>query len=56
MTDEAVKLLCELRDLALRDGRASDVEARLLRLCEEHARKPSFIERLTRAGLAKIGG
>ncbi len=50
--DEAVKLLCDLRDLALRDGRGSEVEARLLRLYEEHTRKPSFIERLRRAGLA----
>lgn len=49
--DEAVKLLCDLRDLALRGGRGSEVEARLLRLCEEHARKPSFMERLRKAGL-----
>lgn len=49
--DEAVKLLCDLRDLGLRDGRAGEVEARLLRLREEHARRPSFIERLKRAGL-----
>lgn len=53
--DEAVKLLCGLRDLALRDGRVSEAEARLLRLCEEHARKPSFLGRLKKAGLAKIG-
>ena len=49
--DEAVKLLCDLRDLALRDGRVPEVEARLLRLGEEHARKPSLIERLRRAEL-----
>ena len=49
--DEAVKLLHDLRDLALREGRSGEVEARLLRLREEHARKPSFIERLKRAGL-----
>jgi len=49
--DEAVKLLCDLRDLALRSGRGSEAEARLLRLCEEHARKPSFMERLRKAGL-----
>lgn len=49
--DEAVRLLCDLRDLALRDGRRSEIEARLGRLCEEHARKPSFLERLRRAGL-----
>lgn len=50
--DEAVKLLGDLRDLALRSGRGSEAEACLLRLCEEHARKPSFIERLRKAGLA----
>lgn len=54
--DEAVKLLCDLRELALRGGRVSEVEARLLRLCEEHARKPSFLERLRKAGLVKVGG
>ncbi len=51
--DDAVKLLRDLRDLGLHDGRAAEVEARILRLCEEHARKPSFIERLHKAGLAK---
>jgi hypothetical protein len=49
--DEAVKLLCDLRELGLRQGRAAEVEARLRRLCEEHARKPSFLDRLRRAGL-----
>jgi hypothetical protein len=49
--DEAVKLLCDLRDLARRGGRGSEVEARLLRLCKEHVRKPSFMERLRKAGL-----
>jgi hypothetical protein len=54
--DDAVKLLCDLRDLALRDSRAPEIEARLLRLCEEHARKPSLLERLRRAGLTKSEG
>lgn len=49
--DEAVKLLLDLRDLSLREGRAEEVEARLLRLREEHARKPSFIERLKKVRL-----
>jgi hypothetical protein len=53
--DEAVKLLCDLRDLGLRRGRKDEVEARLLRLREEHARKPSFVERLKKAGLGKLG-
>jgi hypothetical protein len=51
--DEAVKLLCDLRDLGLRGGREGEVEARLLRLREEHARKPTFIERLKKVGLAR---
>lgn len=49
--DEAVRLLCDLRELVLRQGRADEMEARLRRLCEEHARKPSFLDRLKRAGL-----
>jgi hypothetical protein len=51
--DEAVKRLCDLRDLGLRDGRVSEIETRLLQLAEEHSRKPSFIERLKKAGLRK---
>jgi hypothetical protein len=53
--DEAVKLLCDLRDLAIRSGQASAVEARILRISEEHARKPSLIERLRKAGLVTVG-
>jgi hypothetical protein len=49
--DEAVKLLCDLRDLGLRQGRTDEVEARLRWLCQEHTRKPSFLDRLKRAGL-----
>lgn len=52
--DEAVKLLGDLRDLGLRPRRAGAVEARLRQLREEHARKPSFIERLKKAGLAAV--
>ena len=50
--DEAVRLLRDLRDLGLRKGRADEVATRVRRLCVEHARKPSFIERLRKAGLA----
>ena len=50
--DQAVKLLCDLRDLGLRQGRADEVQTRLRRLCEEHARKPGFLYRLRGAGLA----
>lgn len=53
--DEAVKRLSELWDLSLRDGRAAEFKARILRLYEEHSRKPSFLERLNKAGLAKVG-
>jgi len=45
---EAVGLLADLRDLAARDGRAPEFEARLHPLRERHARKPSFLERLRR--------
>jgi hypothetical protein len=50
--DEAVQLLRDLRDLGLRKGRAAEVAVRVRQLCVEHARKPSFIERLRKAGLA----
>ena len=50
--DEAVKLLCDLRDLSLRDGGEGEFKERLLLLREEHARKPTFIDRLKKAGLA----
>ncbi len=48
--DEAVKLLVDLRDLSLgNDG--SDFHLRLEAIRDEHARKPSLIDRLDRAGL-----
>jgi hypothetical protein len=49
--DAAVKLLKDLRDVALRAGRQEEIEARLVRLREQHARKPSFVARLQAAGL-----
>jgi hypothetical protein len=49
--DEAVKLLCDLRELALRRGDA-EIESRLHRVFLEHVRKPTFVERLRKAGLA----
>ena len=49
--DAAVKLLKDLRDVAIRAGRQGEVEARLARLREQHARKPSFVGRLQAAGL-----
>jgi hypothetical protein len=49
--DEAVQLLQDLRDVAERAGRREDFETRLGRLREQHARKPSLMERFRRAGL-----
>jgi hypothetical protein len=44
--DEAVKLLGDLRDLGARRGDAAAIDARIRRLCDEHASKPSFLRRL----------
>jgi hypothetical protein len=49
--DQAVKLLCDLRELGLHLGRGDETQVHLRRLCEEHARKPSFLDRLKGAGL-----
>ncbi len=49
--DEAVRLLKDLRDLAARGERAAEAVQRISRLRNEHARKPTFVERLRRAGL-----
>jgi len=49
--DSAVKLLVDLRDLAARKGKADEFRARLDAICVAQARKPSFIERLRKAGL-----
>ncbi len=49
--DAAVKLLGDLRDLGVHKGQVEEMEARLLRLREEHSKKPSLLERLKKAGL-----
>jgi hypothetical protein len=49
--DEAVQLLCDLRALGSREGRAAEVERRIEILREQHARKSNFMDRLKRAGL-----
>ena len=49
--DSAVKLLVDLRDLAARKGKTDEFRARLDAICVAQARKPSFIERLRKAGL-----
>ncbi len=48
--DEAVKLLVDLRELSQRNH-GTDFHLRLEALRHEHARKPSLIDRLDRAGL-----
>ena len=53
--DAAVALLRDLRELAVRSGRREEVEARLGRLHEQHAKKPSLIGRLRAAGLVGTG-
>jgi len=49
--DRAVGLLADLHDLHARARRAPEFEARRDRLREEHARKPSLLQRFDRAGL-----
>lgn len=49
--DEAVRLLVDLRDLAAREAGDRDFARRLDAVREGHARKPSFIARLDKAGL-----
>ena len=53
--DAAVALLGDLRELAVRSGRREEVEGRLGRLHEQHAKKPSLIGRLRAAGLVGTG-
>jgi hypothetical protein len=50
--DEALVLLVDLREVCVRAGRQTEAMTRIARLREEHARKPSLIERLRKAGLA----
>jgi len=51
--DEAVSLLGDLKDLGARSGRVTEVQSRIQRIREEHSKKPSFIERLQRAGFLR---
>ena len=53
--DEAVNLLVDLRDLCARDRRSGFLP-RIETLLQAHARKPSFIERLRKAGMTSGGG
>ncbi|RZS32208.1 hypothetical protein EV193_11349 [Herbihabitans rhizosphaerae] len=49
--DTAVTLLTDLRALAEREARYDTFTLRTMEIRQTHARKPSLIERLTRAGL-----
>ncbi|MDI6754373.1 MAG: hypothetical protein QME78_08260, partial [Thermodesulfobacteriota bacterium] len=49
--DLAVKLLVDLRDLAIRRGKREEFGARLDALRVAQTRKPALIERLRKAGL-----
>jgi hypothetical protein len=49
--DRAVTLLKDLRDLAQRAGVGEAFATRVRQMRERHTRKPSFIQRLDRAGL-----
>jgi hypothetical protein len=49
--DEAIALLGDLRDLYLHTGRQAEAAARIARLQQAHASKPSLIKRLRQAGL-----
>ena len=49
--NRAVRLLVDLRDLAARDGRTSEIAARIQSLRDQHARKWSFVDRVMEAGL-----
>ena len=49
--DMGVQLLVDLRDLSERDGSATPFRQQLAELRAVHARKPSLLERLERAGL-----
>lgn len=49
--DAAVGLLKDLSELSQRDGNSADFQLRLRRIQENHIKKPSFLRRLTQAGL-----
>ncbi len=49
--EAAVRLLKDLTDLGQKRGRQAEVRDRLARLRQEHARKPTLLQRLKAAGL-----
>lgn len=50
--DEAVALLCELRDLALHRHEAPEFKARVIDIQSKYARRPGLLARIREAGLA----
>jgi hypothetical protein len=53
--DSAVELLVDLRDLASRKGKTDEFRTGLDAICMAHARKPSFLKRVRKAGLWPCG-
>ncbi|MFI6782586.1 hypothetical protein [Micromonospora sp. NPDC050276] len=49
--DSAIILLADLKTLADRDGGTEAFRQRMRQVRERHARKPSLLDRLDRAGL-----
>jgi GTP1/Obg family GTP-binding protein len=49
--DSAVEVLVDFRDLAVRHGKTGEFQERVDSIRAAHSRKPSFIERLRKAGL-----
>jgi hypothetical protein len=47
--DQAIRLLIDLRELAIRQGHETEFRAKIENLRATHAAKPSFIERLIKA-------
>jgi hypothetical protein len=47
--DQAIRLLIDLRDLAIRQGLETGFKAKIERLRATHAAKTSFLDRLTNA-------
>lgn len=49
--DDAVNFLVDLRDLAARQGKMQGFQSRHRELCEKHAKKPSLLRKIEKAGL-----
>jgi hypothetical protein len=47
--DQAIRLLIDLRELAIRQGRETEFRVKIENLRATHAAKPRFIERLIKA-------